>query len=312
MIPMKIKIRLLTENDYLSADNLLGKAFQSAESSRGDLIRYQALQPDGWFVAEINKTIVGMVGAVDFGSFAYIGMMAVEPELQNRGIGRQLMQHLLNWLDERGTPTSLLDATNAGFPLYQKVGFTELGQVHLYQLERETSVLSARVPVQPFGSGNLAEVCELDRTIFGAPRHQLFIEMLHEFPGRTFLACDKSGQITGFLIVQQRKIGPWVAKTREAAESLLVSALNLSFSKPPLIVIPTTNLTGIELLELAGFRCLRTIRHMCRGPCPNAGGNLFLVRQVLRLARLSFFVRQNDKSPSPCHFDVIFAEKSIL
>jgi hypothetical protein len=48
-----------------------------------------ALQPDGWFVAELDGQWL-MVGTVDYGEFAYIGLMAVHQRCSARGIGRAL------------------------------------------------------------------------------------------------------------------------------------------------------------------------------------------------------------------------------
>jgi len=87
----------------------LRSAFGAPESHVADIRRYLALQPDGWLVAVAQGRPVGMVGAVDYGPFAWVGLMAVHAEAQQRGIGSALLQRLLTWLDARGTPMVLLN-----------------------------------------------------------------------------------------------------------------------------------------------------------------------------------------------------------
>src|SRR5512136_2677608 len=118
---MEISIRNLSAADIEAADRIAQAAFGTPENRVAEMQRFLEMQPDGWFVAEQSGLLLGMVGAVDYGAFAYIGMMVVWPEFQGRGIGRLLMERLLGWLDQRGTP-SLLDATEMGYPLYKKLG----------------------------------------------------------------------------------------------------------------------------------------------------------------------------------------------
>ena len=128
---MEISIRNLSAVDIPAADKIVMSAFGQSESRLDEMRRYLEIQPDGYFVAEQAGIMLGMVGAIDYGTFAYIGLMVVWPEFQGRGIGRLLMEHLLGWLDQRGTP-SLLDATEMGYPLYKKLGFVETDLSSVY------------------------------------------------------------------------------------------------------------------------------------------------------------------------------------
>src|SRR5512135_1837201 len=98
---MKLEIRILTAADLDSAERILSDAFGTTYSRKLDLAFFLELQPDGRFLALAGDTPVGMVGAVDYGPFAYIGTMGVLRAWQGQGIGRMLMEHLLVWLDER-------------------------------------------------------------------------------------------------------------------------------------------------------------------------------------------------------------------
>src|SRR5512144_255210 len=133
--PKHISIRVLTEADLDIADAIMIPAYGVPRSRKRDLRRYLALQPDGWLLALLDGEPAGMGGAIDYGPFAYIGLMAVLPALQRRGIASAIMDRLLAWVAARGCPTALLDASPAGERLYEKLGFVDDDTVVQYILD---------------------------------------------------------------------------------------------------------------------------------------------------------------------------------
>jgi 7-keto-8-aminopelargonate synthetase-like enzyme len=71
--------------------------------------------------------------------------------------------------------------------------------------------------------------------------------------------------VDGFLVVQSRVIGPWVASTTEVAEGLLDEALEFSFEDNPTVFVSASNEAALELLSRNGFEKQRTQRHMYKG-----------------------------------------------
>jgi GNAT superfamily N-acetyltransferase len=63
----------------------------------------------------------------DGGKFFYIQDFAVRPEHQGRGIGTQMMEHLLAWIKANAPPEPFvgLFATSAAIPFYQRYDFGE-------------------------------------------------------------------------------------------------------------------------------------------------------------------------------------------
>src|SRR5690242_7035216 len=127
---MMVRIRPLVTADVAAADGVLREAFHTGQSFAGRLRRYLAIQPDGWFAADESGALLGMVGAIDYGRFAYVGMMGVRPERQGRGVGKELLGALLDWLEGRGVPCARLEATDEGRPLYRSLGFVDDGVSH--------------------------------------------------------------------------------------------------------------------------------------------------------------------------------------
>ncbi len=202
---------------------------------------------------------------VDYGQVSYIGLMAVDPEQQGRGIARQLVQHVLAILDLRNCPTVLLDATPQGAPLYAGLGFVD--DHTAYAFERDAMAEDSR-PSYPVRLGTYEElpaICALDRPIFGADRSRLLSMLWSEHQARCLVAYDKQGRLTGYLFVRDPVLGPWAALDPDAAGGLLSAALRLRFEHAPQVLVPRSNALAVELLGRFGFVERRRLRHMRRG-----------------------------------------------
>lgn len=263
-----IVIRAMTAADIPAAD-AIGMAAYGRESRRAELARLVRLQPDGWLLAEVDGTPVGMVGATDFGPFAYVGQMGVLPALQRRGIARALMERVLRWVDGRGCPVTLLDASDAGYPLYAGMGFAVddgVAQLALVATPKLDTAVTGRV--EEMRQGDLAEVIAFDTPRFGADRGGVLAAYLADSAGRAFVARGERGEVRAFLFAQARMLGPWVAATLEDAEAVLAHTLALPFAGAPLVIAPEANGAALALLVRYGFAAQRALRHMRRGGAP--------------------------------------------
>src|SRR6185437_3198749 len=167
---MTLAIRRMRADDFGPVARVASAAY-GRPTSIGELDRYLALQPDGWLVAEWEGITAGLVGAIDYGPRAWAGLMAVDPPLQGRGIARALMEALLDWLDGRRCPTVVLDASVAGAPLYEKLGFVDLDLVDAYRLaDPDPAPARAGSAIAPFSEHHLAEAIALDAVAFGHDR----------------------------------------------------------------------------------------------------------------------------------------------
>ncbi len=266
---MDLEIRYLTKPDFVAANEIIKLAFGTPDSRIADLERYCQLQPDGWLLALMDNTPVGMVGAVRYGNFSYVGMMVVHPTHQRKGVGRALMRELLGQLDRGEDPMQLLDATEKGAPLYYSLGFKGDGKALTYQAtdrqDLKVPEIPAGIDITPMLPADLPVVSEIDTLIFGANRSPVLRFFLEDFPQRAFLARSHSGEILGYLFAQQQKIGPWAALSKEGSQALLNRALSLSFEKIPTVVLPDQNINTVTLLEECGFSYQKSHLHMRRG-----------------------------------------------
>jgi GNAT superfamily N-acetyltransferase len=262
-------IRPLQDIHLTAADEVLRLAFRGPSSRLEDLRLYRRIQPEGWFAAFQQERLVGMVGAACYGAFAHVGLMAVRPDCQRQGLGRLLMEFLLARLEQQHILLVTLDASAAGRPLYEKLGFVACDDTLV--LERP---LNAPVPEpaggQPLSSAALAELAEADAPVFGADRRNVFQALGEFFPGRTFIQRDEQGHLSGWLCAQSSRLGPWVMLRPEGAGALLQAALTLPFDGPLSVTVPSGNRPALELLGRHGFAAVRSNTHMRRGPggCP--------------------------------------------
>jgi GNAT superfamily N-acetyltransferase len=267
---MTISIRALSDADLEAADGILSSAFQRAESWQPELRLFQRLQPDGIFLASRDGTPAGMVASINYSGYAYVGLMGIHQDSQRQGLGHALMEHLLAWMEEQKVPLVKLDASPAGQPLYEKLGFVPFGEVYVFQ--RSTSQLDVQRAkgIQLLTPQHRDQVTAIDTQAFGADRSRLLRVLLELYPGRAFLSQNEQKQVTGYLFAQAKRIGPWIM-TGGDAERLLHQALSLPFNGPVTVVTPAENSHGVSLLQKFGFQITRVNRHMAYGPRPVMG-----------------------------------------
>jgi ribosomal protein S18 acetylase RimI-like enzyme len=258
-----VRIRPLTAIDIAGADGVLRDAFHTEHSFAARLRRYLAIQPDGWLAAEDDSLLVGMVGAIDYGSFAYVGMMGVRRDHQGRGIGRRLLGTLLERLEDKGVRCARLEATDEGRRLYQRMGFVDDGvsqEFHLPPSAIGAPAAGVEVASDP------ARITGLDAALFGADRGRLWRWLFAAEEGRVLIARDGRGETAGYLCVQEDVLGPWGARTPGAAEVLLNAALPLVRSPRTRVMVPAQNDAARALLQARGWRLDKLVPHMSRGP----------------------------------------------
>ncbi|TCU41490.1 GNAT family N-acetyltransferase [Rhizobium azibense] len=171
----------------------------------------------GFVVLENNK-VVGTTLTTHFGGCATINMVIVAEAMRGLGLGRRLMDAGLN--AARGEPCRLV-ATEEGLPLYEKVGFRQVGDI--LQCQGVCAAVEAPIDVEWMQSGDLAEIAALDKAAFGADRSKLISYM--KDIGR-FAVIRRGGHVAGFGATRAfgrgEVIGPVVAENAEDARKLIL------------------------------------------------------------------------------------------
>jgi len=169
----------------------------------------------------------GLAGAVVLARYgkdlASVGMMLVAARYGRRGLGRALMEHLL---DAAAGATVTLFATDAGKPLYEKLGFRTIrrsasfvGRFRVGRGLADNSKMRSR-PARP---ADMAAILGIDMAAFGADRGQI----LTRLPGfaEQLRVLDPEAGAAGYAAAWRNTtstvIGPVVAADAAGARRLI-------------------------------------------------------------------------------------------
>ena len=280
-----IKIRQMTIDDLPLGLGLSRQARWNQTES--DWQRFISMEPEGCFVAELNGSSVGTTTTCVFGhQVAWIAMVLVDKSVRGRGIGTGLLKHALNYLKERKVGTIRLDATPAGRPIYEKLGFAPE-----YELARFEGIASenpcgeavpalrpAGVPPAAKNKGKMPSpqkstanafsgIIDFDRRMTGTDRAKMLGRLFEESPENLRIA-GQSNQLEGFITMRPGanaiQIGPCIA-VGSAGTSLLCDALNRCAGRPVFVDVPLDNAPAVKIAESSGLRVQRCFTRMCLG-----------------------------------------------
>jgi ribosomal protein S18 acetylase RimI-like enzyme len=139
-----MNIRHAVINDFSELYKLWQKAGLQVYNQKDEKVRFESMvatNPDLNFVLlNENDEIVGSIlGAFD-GRSASIHRLAIMPELQHQGYGRQLVKKIEEALKVRGVKklVAQVHVTNTQVvPFYEKLGFAEMSYVKNYYKEMD-------------------------------------------------------------------------------------------------------------------------------------------------------------------------------
>ncbi|TMR30638.1 GNAT family N-acetyltransferase [Actinomadura geliboluensis] len=163
--------------------------------------------------------LAGTVVSTPYGKdVAAISMVLVAKRFERRGLGGRLMRHAM---DNSGTASLCLTATEYGRPLYERLGFRSVGVCKTYKGEwGGTSGQGVSVPLE---ADDLPDVHQLDTEVFGADRSQL-VEGLPEFCETLRVVRDETGVVGyggAWWNDDQAVVGPVIAQDAETALALV-------------------------------------------------------------------------------------------
>lgn len=151
-----------------------------------------------------------------------LGAIIVSPNHQGKGIGRKLM-HLV--LEELGDRCTLLNATTAGQPLYESLGFKATGTIHQHQgtmLVAPPVALAQGESIRPITADDIARLVTLANRATGMSRGDVLKQLACAAEG---VALERNGELVGFSMMRRfgfgHAIGPIVAPDSERALALV-------------------------------------------------------------------------------------------
>ncbi|WP_277183076.1 GNAT family N-acetyltransferase [Caballeronia sp. BR00000012568055] len=266
---MSIAYRPFTADDIPAAHALSVKV---KWPHRADDWRF-VLDAGAGFIAQDGERIVGTALCWKYGADGgSLGMVIVAPDNQGRGIGRKLMELLLEALGNRIT---VLHATPAGEPLYAKLGFERIGAIHQHH-SADFVVPSIAAPegerIRPIDSSDTSKLIELASKANGLDRSELLPLLLKYAKGIVMQKDD--GEITGFALIRKfgrgDAIGPVVSITPDAHRAKALIAYWLAQNAGNFTRIDTPDECGLSawLNDDIGLKRVDTVIKMSRNGTP--------------------------------------------
>ena len=176
--------------------------------TRASFETFLAHDPKGCFVAEHEGQAIGMIVATPYDTCGFLGELIVVPEHRGHGLGRQLMEHAIGYLQSKGIKSIYLDGDTPAVPLYERLGFRVICK-SLRFLGRIASAPDDSV--RPMTHTDLDKFLKLDRTAFGADRSFFIKRRLQTFPNLCHVIDDAG--LLGYVMGQPGHgvvtVGPW-------------------------------------------------------------------------------------------------------
>ena len=262
----RVQIRLLNESDIPAAMRL--KEAAGWNQTENDWRLLLKLAPEGCFAATLAGEVVGTTTTTVYDNeLAWIGMVLVHPDYRRLGIATKLLGTSLDYLHPK-VGTIKLDATAAGRPVYEKLGFRVESMVERWTRDVEGMPDSAfPVRISSLNAATMDELVVLDRRAFGADRSKI-IESLLKLAAPV-LDRAEDGSLIGYALSRNGSdaayIGPVVMTDPRRIGPLLDKILGPLKEERVYIDLNTRFTDGLSALRERGFAKQRELIRMSKG-----------------------------------------------
>jgi len=270
---MKLTLRPGTANDAARCGEICFNAFgtiskqhnfppdiPSVEMATGFLTMLLS-RPDIYsVVAEVDGQIAGSNFLWEGDSVAGIGPITIDPVIQNDGVGRKLMEKVLERAAQKKFPgVRLVQAAfhNRSLSLYTKLGFEvrePLATIQGAPLKKSLAGFSVRAAVD----GDVEACCELCQKVHGHDRKN---ELRDAIQQKTATVVERDGKITGYATA----IGFFshaVTESNDDLKALIAAAPEFG---GPGFLLPTRNSEVFRWCLSQGLRVTQPMTLMSRG-----------------------------------------------
>jgi len=225
-----------------------------------DFDRLLGYEPEGCFIAEVEKQPVGLTTATSYGPVAWIGNVIVDEEFRGTGVGAQLVRTAVDYLASVGVKTVHLTSYMNTIRFYERLGFRQ-----------EFPVSTMSIATAGFDSPDvdvaketdLEQIAALDAAYFGGDRSRIIRRMWRDFPRLLLMTDVPAGYVIATCTEKCCEIGPLIVESGnpDTAEQLLRGILGSVLADRARMFVPHANPRATELARSLGFEeDFRTMR----------------------------------------------------
>lgn len=249
-----LKLNVLDENDIeglISLSQTVGWDYDRDE--------IRAVMSSGKILGHKNELgqIVSSGAIIPYDThLASIGMIIVNQQYRGQSLGKEITQACIERVPEK--VSVMLIATPEGKPLYEKMGFKEVGYVHKFISNNyvpSNNLLSEGLKIEVFAVGDIDKVVELDKNAFGDSRRKFLVNRINQ-SHQSLVLRDELGRILGYglsiLGPENLILGPIVAPNFNTA-AYLINQLALNHRGKLRIDTPISDEKFMKFLRDSGF-----------------------------------------------------------
>jgi GNAT superfamily N-acetyltransferase len=270
---MSITLRRATADDAATAGRICYQAFTRINTDHGfapdfpnvdaavGLLTAMFGHPGHYaVVAECDGRLVGSNVLCEHGTIAGIGPITVDPDLQNGGVGRQLMRHVLERAAARGAAgVRLVQAAfhNRSLSLYTKLGFDAREPLACVQGPSLGITLPGHA-VRPATAGDIEACNQVCLRVHGHAREGDLRDGLRQ---GTAVVVERDGRISGYAS-GIAFFGHAVGESNGDVQAMLAAAP--AFGGPG-VLVPTRNAALLRWCLEHGLRVTQPVTLMTIG-----------------------------------------------
>lgn len=195
-------------------------------------------------VATMASRIVAVGQGVATGRTGWIGNIIVSPDMRGRGLGARMTQQIMFWLLDQGCSTMLLTATEAGEPVYRKLGFRQTAEYVFLDTPRLPP--PAAGAVRRLEPDDVNQVARIDASVTGETR----VELLEPHLGSGWVWADRDRGLAGFFLPT---FGQGLVLADDPAAGVDLLRFKHAFF-PRNAVVPAANTVALTFLAEHGAR----------------------------------------------------------
>ena len=247
-------------------------AFPSLETASRVVGFFLGLASMHCLVAEHDGQVVGAIFLDEGDEIRAVGLIGVDPMVQRRGIGRQLMEAGLARARGAAGVRLVQEAFNThAMGLYAALGF-EVKEPLARVVGRPTAPVPSGVEIRPLRASDLEACAGLCRRVHGITRTVDLQDALTHF--RTF-AVLRGGRLVAYTYEVFRGILAWGVAESEADLHALLAGAARTLDLPLAFLLPTRQTSFFRWCLAEGFRIEKPLTLMAMGQYQEPRGPWF-------------------------------------
>jgi predicted N-acetyltransferase YhbS len=189
---------------------------------------------NGCLLCEVGGVRRGMCIATAYDQSGFIGELIVDNQFRNKGIGRVLMQHAIDYLHHQKMETIFLDGVQKAIPLYLDLGFRSICRSLRFfgQIDPQENH-----EIRNIEQDDLQRIFEVDREQFGDDRSFFLKKRIENYPNLA-LVWKKNKKILAYLFARIGvggwvTVGPWVNFIDHVDQMVILAHLQAKIGNQP-------------------------------------------------------------------------------